>query len=179
MLTRELVEIDDTTFPLIFVEMSAVLSDASITSMFEAFDRVLARNARFAAVIDTTPLAKFPEARERKRITEWMKQRIAAEALFNMGNGLVVDSAAARAAIAAVNWLRRPTNPQAAFSWRWEAVDWCCERLRDAHIELSPAILARRVEEHKKDGRVPGRLGGARASSVQGEASGERGGAPR
>ena len=179
MLPRELVEVDDTTFPLIFVDMSAVLNDAAITSMFQGFDRVLARGARFAAVIDTTPLTRFPEARERKRITDWMKQRVAAEALYNMGNGLVLDSAAARAAIAAVNWLRKPTNPQAAFSRRWEAVDWCCERLRDAHVELSPAILARRAEEHTKDGHIPGRLGVHRAPKAQSEPSGERGGAPR
>ncbi len=179
MLPRELVEIDETAFPLIFVEMSTVLDDAAITSMFRAFDRVLARSARFAAVIDTTPLTRFPEARERKRITDWMKQRIVAEALYNLGNALVVDSAPARAAIAAVNWLRKPANPQGAFVRRWEAADWCCERLRDAGIELGAPILARRIAEHTACGHVPGGFEARRTPAAQGEPSEERGGAPR
>jgi hypothetical protein len=165
MPSRQVVEIDETAFPLIIVEMSAVLDGPAMESMFRAFDRVLSRNARFAAVIDTTPLTRFPDALERKRIAEWMTKRIAAEALYNLGNGLVIDSVPARAAITAINWLRRPVNPQAVFSSRWEAVDWCCERLLDAGIDLSPAILARRGAEHAKGGHVPAPLEARRPPS--------------
>jgi len=159
MSTRALVEIDETVFPLIFVEMSSVLDGPAIDSMFRAFDRVLTRSAPFAAVIDTTPLTRFPDAIERKRIADWMTKRVAAEALYNRGNGLVIDSVAARAAITAINWLRTPVNPQAVFASRWEAVDWCCARLVDAGIALTPAIRERRTAEHLKAGHTPDLLG--------------------
>jgi hypothetical protein len=155
MSVRALVEIDESAFPLIFVEMSSVLDGPSIDSMFRAFDRVLTRQAPFAAVIDTRPLTRFPDAIERKRIADWMQQRVAAEALYNLGNGLVIDSMAARAAITAINWLRRPVNPQDAFASRWEAVDWCCARLAGAGLELTPAIRARRAAEHHKAAHEP------------------------
>ena len=159
MSERALVEIDETAFPLIFVEMSQVLDGPAIESMFRAFDRVLTRNAPFAAVIDTTPLERFPEAVARKQIADWMAKRVAAEALYNRGNALVIGSVAARAAISAINWLRRPVNPQEVFASRWEAIDWCCARLADAGVPVTPAIRERRALEHRKARHAPGPLG--------------------
>jgi len=155
MSARVLVEIDETAFPLIFVEMSRVLDGPALDSMFRAFDRVLTRKAPFATVIDTTPLTRFPDPVERKRIAEWMQHRVAAEALYNRGNALVIDSVAARAAITAINWLRRPVNAQDVFGSRWEAVDWCCARLAEAGIEITRAIRERRIGEYLKAGRTP------------------------
>ena len=114
-----------------------------------------------AAVIDTTPLTRLPDAVERKRIAEWMQHRVAAEALYNRGNGLVVGSVASRAAITAINWLRKPVNPQAVFATRVEAADWCCARLVESGIALTPAIRERCAAERLKAARAAGKSGGS------------------
>jgi hypothetical protein len=147
-----LVEVDDAAWPLVIARIPEVLDEPAIDSMLQGFDRVLERSARFATLIDTSAMKGFPDARARSKIGEYMKARTMAEAAYNLGNAVVILSAPARAALTAINWLRRPVTPQYLVGTAWEGIDWCCERLKGAGIDPSRgvAVLRARDREQKK-----------------------------
>jgi hypothetical protein len=138
------VEIDTTAWPLVVMRMPAVLDLAAIDGFLQGIDSVLARKAKFSAIIDTTALQRFPNAVERQRLVEQLNLRTFAEKTYNVGNGVVIVSTPARAVLTAINWLRPPTTTQHLVGTFPEALEWCCSRLATAGVGLSPAIQALR-----------------------------------
>src|SRR5260221_2179505 len=130
-----LVEVDDAAWPFLITRMPQALDAPAIDSMFEGFDRVLRRHERFATLVDTSALTKFPDARERTRIGEYMKARTMAEAAYNLGNAIVIASAPARTVLTAINWIRRPVTPQFIVGTFWEGIEWCATRLTGAGLD--------------------------------------------
>jgi hypothetical protein len=114
-------------------------------------DRVLERQARFAMVVDTRALKTFPTPVERKTIAKWMTDRTLAEARYNLGNAVVMASPLARAAFAAIQWIRRPVTAHFMTESTVAGIDWCAERLRAASIPLPVAVAALRLAEEARD----------------------------
>ena len=138
------VEIDTTAWPLVVIRMPAALDMPAIDGFFAGIDALLARKAKFSAIVDTVALKRLPNAVERQRLTEQLNLRTFAEKSYNVGNGVVLVSAAARAVLTAINWVRPPTVTQHVVGTFPEALEWCCGRLVDAGVDLSPAIRALR-----------------------------------
>jgi hypothetical protein len=157
-----LVEVDDGAWPLIVARMPEELDAPAIDSMFRGFDKALSRNAKFATVVDTTALSKFPDALGRQRIGEYMKARTIAERLYNLGNAVVIRSASARAVLTAINWIRQPVTAQHLVATFPEALEWCCERLERAGVPLSPALEALRARERAGGAQRPVQPPGSR-----------------
>jgi hypothetical protein len=143
----ELASFLDSAWPLLVVEMPRVVNVAAIRSVIDGYERLLARNERFAHVVDGSAIAKFPGTVERKMLADWLTDaaRIEKEHRLTVGTGIVVTSGPMRALMSALNWIRRPTTPQTLTATRSEAIDWCCARLAEAGIALTPAIGALRA----------------------------------
>jgi hypothetical protein len=141
------VEIDTTAWPLAVMRMPAALDLAAIDGFLKGIDGVLARKAKFSAIIDTTELRRFPNAVERQRLVEQLNLRTFAEKAYNVGNAVVIVSTPARAVLTAINWVRPPTTIQHLVGTFPEALEWCCGRLVDAGVGLSPAIHALREKK--------------------------------
>jgi len=78
---------------------------------------------------------------------EQLNRRTFAEKTYNLGNGVVIVSAAARAVLTAINWVRPPAVTQHLVATFPEALEWCCGRLVAAGIGLTPAIHALRAKK--------------------------------
>jgi hypothetical protein len=144
---EELVRVEDAAWPLIIVRIPAVLDGPAIQSMFRGMERVVARKSRFATLVDTRALTQYPNALERKVLAQWMTAHTAAEALYNVGNAIVIASPAARAVLTAIHWLRRPVTAQCFVSAPVEGIDWLCMRLKQVGLAPNDAIATLRVSE--------------------------------
>jgi hypothetical protein len=142
-----LVEVDESAWPIILVRIPSVLDLPAIQSMFDGLDRVVARESKFATVVDTRALTQFPNAIERKIIAKFMIERTTAEALYNLGNAVVMSSPAARAVFTAIQWLRRPVTAHYMAATTVAGIDWCCMRLKQAGIARPATIDALRESE--------------------------------
>jgi hypothetical protein len=139
------VEVNAEAWPIVVIRIPRILDLPAIDSMCEGYDRVLERKAKFAAVVDTTAISRVPNAVERNRIAQYMKARTFAEAAYNLGNGVVIVSAPARAVLTALNWIRPTVTPQHLVATFQEALDWCCERLNGGGVALSAKVALLRA----------------------------------
>ena len=146
-----LVEVIDRAWPLLILRMPAALDEAAVESMFKGMDRVLEREARFTMVVDTRALKSFPTPVERKTIAKWMTERTLAEARYNLGNAVVMTSPFARAAFAAIQWIRRPVTAHFMTANTVAGIDWCAERLKAASIPVPVTVAALRLSEEVRD----------------------------
>jgi hypothetical protein len=133
---EDVAEVDASAWPLVVMRVPPHVNAAAIDSMLIGYDAVLGRKAKFAMVVDTTSIAKIPDAIERRRIVEYMRARTFAEAAYNLGNGVVIVSTPARAVLTAINWIRPAVVPQRLFGTFGEAVEWCSDRLGKAGLSV-------------------------------------------
>jgi hypothetical protein len=145
------VDFDVNAWPLVVMRMPAALDLPAIDGFIQGIDSVLARKAKFSAIVDTTALRRFPDAVERRRLVEQLNLRTFTEKTYNVGNGVVIVSATARAVLTAINWVRPPATTQHLVGTFPEALEWCCGRLVAAGVGLSPGIQALR----EKKGATP------------------------
>jgi hypothetical protein len=140
------VDVDVTAWPLVRARIPQAFDIEAIDSFFVGFDAVLARKTKFVTIIDTTALLSFPDARQRQYLGQCMSTRTFAEATYNLGNAVIILSAPARMVLTAVNWIRRPVTAQHMVGTFGEALDWCCGRIGQGGIAVSPAIAALRKQ---------------------------------
>jgi hypothetical protein len=136
------IEVREDTWPLLILYYPSVVNDRTTDSIVETFERAYARATSFVAIHDGTNVSKFPGARERARITDWMgdPERLQKERLYLLGTALVLPSGTMRALVSAIYLVRRPATPQRWMGTFEEAVDWCRERLAEAGVASTPAI---------------------------------------
>jgi hypothetical protein len=56
-----------------------------------------------------------------------------------------------RALMSAINWVHRPSAPQKWVATLGEAVEWCCERLVEESLPITPAIAALRTDRKRRE----------------------------
>jgi hypothetical protein len=134
------VQIDAAAWPLVVVRIPSRFDLPVMRNFIRGIDGILSRKARFAAIIDTTALAKFPNAVERHWFAESMGARAMTEEAYNLGNAVIIGSVTARAVLTAINWLRPTPVTQHLVGNFEDALEWCCLRLTKAGVGLSPAI---------------------------------------
>jgi hypothetical protein len=143
-------EFNDTTWPLVVVKLPTMMNSIPvIRQLTDGFDRIHERKARFAVLVDCSAVVKFPGAIERRILTEWMsgEQHAKKEREQTIGAAIVLTSGPMRAFVSAINWVRRPITPQVWKATTAEALEWCCEKLIEDGIALTPAIEALRAKE--------------------------------
>jgi hypothetical protein len=137
---RSSVQIDTEAWPLVVMRMPRRLDMAAIDDWMYGIDAVLSRRTRFSTIVDTSAMKHLPGAVERRRLVELLNERELEERRYNLGNGVVVASAAARAALTAIHWLRPPAVPQHVAGSFPAALEWCCHRLIAGGVGLTPVI---------------------------------------
>jgi hypothetical protein len=151
----ELVEVDVLAWPLIVIRMPSALDSRAIESFMRGLDEVFTRRDRFVAIVDTTRLSRFPNAIERRQLIVELDKRTFAEQSYNMGNAVVIVSAAARAVLTAINWVRPPIITQHIVSNFRDALEWCSGRLVLAGIGVTPRFQALLDQERVAAERPP------------------------
>jgi hypothetical protein len=132
-------QFDESAWPLLVVQFPALMNNTvAIRSIIDGFEGLYRRNVLFATVFDGSGVTKFPGALERKTLVDWMgnETRVATERRLSVATGLVLPSGTMRAFMSALNWVNRPVTPQKITATRQEAIDWCCERLREAGVAV-------------------------------------------
>jgi hypothetical protein len=139
-LRAEPVEVHDRGWPLLFIRIPPFLAVGTVQSFVAAIEHAYARNERFAVVIDTTAVSKFPGAPARQILSDWVAdaRRAERERTFTVGTALVIASGPLRAFTAAVNLVRRHATPQQWTATVAEAVEWAHKRLVEEHVALTP-----------------------------------------
>jgi hypothetical protein len=137
----------DSAWPLLVVQLPAVMGMTAIRSLIDGYGVQLGKNERFAHVVDCSLVSKFPGASERKLLIDWLgdETRIQTERRLTLGTAVVLTSGPMRAFVSAINWVRRPNTPQTWTATQPEAIQWCCDRLVEAGIALPPAVGALRA----------------------------------
>jgi hypothetical protein len=138
----------DETWPLLIVRMPPTMNATAIAGVIQGFERVLNRQERFVLLTDCSAIVKFPAALERRMLTDWLGQdaRIAMEKRFTVATAVVLTSGAMRAFVSALYWVRRPATPQVFKATVAEALEWCCDRMTEAGLPLTPPIQQLRAE---------------------------------
>jgi hypothetical protein len=142
------VRFDDSAWPLLIVQLPPRLNDIDVVgTLIKGFDDTFRRSSRFSTVLDGSAVQKFPGTAERRALTDWMGDpaRSEAERRFLIGTGLVLPSGPMRAFVSAINFVIRPVAPRMVTATQEESIEWCCERLLQAGIALTPAIGALRA----------------------------------
>lgn len=131
-------------WPLLLMQIPSSLSVGTVQSFVSAIEHAYTRNERFAVVIDTTAVSKFPGAPARQILSDWVgnARRGERERELTVGTALVIASGPLRAFTAAVNLVRRQTTPQHWTATVSEAVEWARKRLVEANVPLTPGSEA-------------------------------------
>jgi hypothetical protein len=137
--------VDSGAWPLVVMRIPPRFDLLAIDGFSRQYDEVLARKSKFVLLVDTTALTGFPNAVERQRIGQLMNARNFAEGAYALGYAVVMASATARSVYTAILWLRPPPVPQVIVGDFRAALDWCCTRLGEAGLSLTPRIEALRV----------------------------------
>jgi hypothetical protein len=136
--------VDSEAWPLVIMRIPPRFDLPAIDRFTRQYDEVLARKAKFVLLADTTALTGFPNAIERRRLGQLMNARNFAEGAYALGYAVVIASATARAVYTAILWLRPAPVPQVIVSDFAAALGWCCGRLGEAGLSLTPRIEALR-----------------------------------
>jgi hypothetical protein len=139
--------IEDAAWPLVVVRAPRIFAANAAQTMMQGLDRVLERRTSFALLVDTRRIEQPPNAVQRKVLAKWMTERMASEALYDVGNAVVITSVAARAALTAIHWLRRPVTKHCFVRTMLEGIDWCVDRLREKHVAVPDTIAKLRAAE--------------------------------
>jgi hypothetical protein len=128
---------DDKYLPIVTVIFDRDgCSDGDIESMIAGFEGLMARQAKYSVVFDGGGLRAIPNARQRKRVTEWEREHAQLIRRLNVGTALVADSALVRGAVTATRWLSKPVAPETVFANLGDAGTWCLARLEMARIPI-------------------------------------------
>ncbi len=141
-------EIDESAFPLVFINVSEGAEVAQLEEFFAAYERMLARNQPFANVTDVSRVRARPNALVRQRLAEWTRSIEPRVVRLSKGDARVVDNALIRGAMTAISWLHQHPVKQEWFSNREEATAWAIQRLEEAGVSI-PAAVQRRVALRK------------------------------
>lgn len=121
--------VDESRWPLAIFESPGARHPAEIDqdSFYTELDRLLARGERFATLHDLT--GTRPDAKRRRRFTDWTTQNEAILRSRLAAHAVVVDSAFLRGIITAVLWMTTPPCPMRVFDDRLEAERWLLAEL--------------------------------------------------
>jgi hypothetical protein len=144
----EVLVVEDHGWPLFIVRLPTAVSVETVRSMVDAFEGAYDRGERFAAIVDSSRVLKFPSAAARRVVTDWVAspQRAQRERTFIVATAIVLVSGPLRALSAAINLARPPASPQHWAATMAEAVEWTTQRLIDSGVPLTAGTSALHAE---------------------------------
>ncbi len=147
--------IEDDLPLLIAIAPPSGSDEAAIREMNDVYERLWARDIRYAVISHTPNTASPTSAAGRKLITEWANRpRVRKMSRdYCVASSTIVENAMARGALTAILWLWTPPAPHKVVSTPDEALDWCLDHITRAGLKLpSPEPeLRRRVLKTLRD----------------------------
>jgi hypothetical protein len=140
----ELLAVEDQGWPILVARFPPFITAETMRSFARTIESAYEREERFAAIIDTTLVTKFPSPGARQLLTDWVAnaRRAERERLYTVTTVVVIPSGPLRAFTAAINFARRPTSPQHWVATIDEAARHARKSLLAAGIALPAAAEA-------------------------------------
>lgn len=131
--------VDERGWPLLLVRFPTLITADTMNTVITAIERAYERRERFAVVVDTSAVSKFPDARTRQILTDWVAdaRRTELDQKYTVATAVVISSGPLRALTAAINLVRRPVSPQHWTATLAEGLDWARGKLLEAGIPAS------------------------------------------
>lgn len=123
----------DELFPLVIVvNPPDGMSDEALSGMEESYRELWSRGARYAVIIKPHPKAPATNAKERKRVIDWVNQPVVAANArrYCVGSAVVTSNAVFRGALTALLWFWKPPFPLAFSASDRDAASSMVEALR-------------------------------------------------
>ena len=121
------IEFDLSMWPLVQVTMPAQIRLPDIDYLQQSYESVFAAPTRHALIVDTTTLAKVPDATLRSRMKAFEDSRRPIIREKNIGSAIVLSNSLIRGAYTALRWISPQPAPNKAFSNMRDAARWCIE----------------------------------------------------
>ncbi len=128
---------DVSMWPLVVITMPPVMVEEDIAYMRECYERVFAAGNRHALIVDTTKIARVPQATMRRQLKEFEDSKRPIIRKKNIGSAIIIQSAIVRGAYTALRWISPQPAPNKAFSTMEAAARWCVEGI-EADGQLVP-----------------------------------------
>jgi len=140
----EILAADDQGWPILLARFPPFITAETMRSFARMIESAYEREERFAAIIDTTLVTKFPSPGARQILTDWVAnaRRAERERRYTVTTVVVIPSGPLRAFTAAINFARRPTSPQHWVATIDEAARWARQTLLAAGVALTPGAEA-------------------------------------
>lgn len=149
------------TFPLVITTFGEGFEADDLDAFVAGYEGVLAREARYVNLIDTSALVTLPSASVRDALLEFTRRHGEVIAGHCLSTELVVRNVAVRTALAAVNWLTPTTTHLALHASLRPAVSRSLDLVWTHRLETSSALLAYHDEVMSTQSIPPARPSGA------------------
>ena len=126
---------DRSRWPLVVFTSRRALSESDFESYLAEYDRLLAREERYAAIFDARE-AKPLDVKLVKRQAQWMEQNAAALKRLNVGIAFVIPSPLIRGVLRAILWMRPMPQPYNVCEAMPQALDWATRRMRQNGLRV-------------------------------------------
>jgi hypothetical protein len=138
---EEALVVEDRAWPLLILRLPPNTAEETMRMMIRAIERAYERRQRFAVIVDTTAVQRFPSAPVRQVLTDWVAdlKRAERDRSYTVATVVVLSSGPLRALTAAINLIRRPVSPQHWTATLAEGFD----RARQCLLEEGIALTAR------------------------------------
>lgn len=121
---------DTSRWPLVELRVAPGTDPSNIDaeSFYEAADAVMARNQRFAAVVDLR-LRSPLDAVRRRRYADWLRAAAPTMRRLQIAGASIADTQLMAGVVTAVHWLMPPPYLARTFTDRQRALDWLAQQI--------------------------------------------------
>jgi len=144
---------DVSMWPLVLITMPPVMVEEDIIYMRECYEHVFSAPTRHALIVDTTKIARVPEATMRRQLKEFEDSNRPIIREKNIGSAIIIQNAIVRGAYTALRWISPQPAPNKAFSTIDAAARWCIEGIEgDGQIVPIAAYAVARLANRQASG---------------------------
>jgi hypothetical protein len=150
MVSRGTIIVDSSLFPLVIQRFGSDVHDDDLEYMIRQFEVMLCGGRRYALLVYCGVNANVMTARQRRRVSEWYRACAEQVRRINVATAVVIESALARGAMTAFNWLVEPVAQQRNVATLREGFEYCIKSLEAHNIEVPLEVLALRDAPERK-----------------------------
>lgn len=118
-------------WPLVLISIPPITTTSDIEYMQSCYEHVFAASTRHALVVDTTAVARVPDATLRREMKAFEDSRRPIIREKNIGSAIVIQNAVVRGAYTALRWISPQPAPNKAFPTLQDAARWCVQGIEE------------------------------------------------
>lgn len=137
---RELVQIDDSGWPLLMITFHGAPGDRDYQHMYEGLERCMRRREPYVVISDLRRITQVADARRRQEIAEWSKRMEERHGSLGLASIVIVKSALVKGSLTALQWLIGKKDKDIFTTSLSEALQVAKEALERAQLPL-PSVF--------------------------------------